>query len=56
MDSNLPALGDLERAVMQLVWARVPLTADAVRKLLARRLRDSAVRTVFRRLEKKRRA
>jgi hypothetical protein len=34
-------LGDLERAVMQLIRARVPLTADAVRKLLARRLRDS---------------
>jgi BlaI family transcriptional regulator, penicillinase repressor len=53
MDSNPLALGDLGRAVMQLIWARAPLTAEAVRKLLARRLKDPTVRTVFRRLEEK---
>jgi BlaI family penicillinase repressor len=53
MDGNLLALGDLEREVMQLVWARAPLTAEAVRELLARPLKDSTVRTVLRRLEEK---
>ena len=47
------ALGDLEREVMQLVWTRAPLTAEAVRDLLTRRLKDSTVRTVLRRLEEK---
>jgi BlaI family penicillinase repressor len=53
MDSNLLALGDLEREVMQLIWARAPLMAEAVRELLARRLKDSTIRTVLRRLEEK---
>ncbi|WP_441300047.1 BlaI/MecI/CopY family transcriptional regulator [Bradyrhizobium sp.] len=42
---------------MQLIWANDHLTADAVRELLgersARRLKDSTVRTVLRRLEQK---
>jgi BlaI family transcriptional regulator, penicillinase repressor len=46
-------LGGLEREVMQLVWASGPLTADAVRKRLSRRLKESTVRTVLRRLEDK---
>jgi BlaI family penicillinase repressor len=53
MGSNLLSLGDLEREVMQLVWARAPLTAEAVRERLARRLKDSTIRTVLRRLEQK---
>ena len=53
MESNLLGLGDLEREVMQLVWARAPVTAEAVRALLARPLKDSTVRTVLRRLEQK---
>ena len=53
MDEGLPALGDLEREVMQLVWAKSPVTAEAVREQLARRLKESTVRTVLRRLEDK---
>jgi BlaI family penicillinase repressor len=53
MDDSLPELGDLEREVMQLVWAHGPVTAEAVRKRLARRLKESTVRTVLRRLEEK---
>lgn len=36
---------------MQLVWAHGPVTAEAVREQLARRLKESAVPTVLRRLE-----
>src|ERR1700728_1510379 len=46
-------LGGLEREVMQLVWASGPLTAEAVRDRLSRRLKESTVRTVLRRLEEK---
>ena len=53
MDANLPDLGDLEREVMQLVWANGPVTAEAVREKLERRLKESTVRTVLRRLEEK---
>ncbi len=31
MDDSLPELGDLEREVMQLVWADGPITAETVR-------------------------
>jgi BlaI family penicillinase repressor len=53
MDESLPELGDLEREVMQLVWANGPVTAEAVRERLSRRLKESTVRTVLRRLEEK---
>jgi BlaI family penicillinase repressor len=53
MDESLPDLGDLERDVMQLVWAGGPVTAESVRERLARRLKESTVRTVLRRLEEK---
>ena len=53
MDKSLPELGDLERQVMQLVWAHGPVTAEAVREQLPRRLKESTVRTVLRRLEDK---
>jgi BlaI family penicillinase repressor len=53
MDDRLPELGDLEREVMQLVWAHGPVTAETVRKRLSRRLKESTVRTVLRRLEDK---
>jgi BlaI family penicillinase repressor len=53
MDDSLPELGDLEREVMQLVWAHGPITAEVVRKRLSRRLKESTVRTVLRRLEDK---
>jgi predicted transcriptional regulator len=60
MDSNAtenhnPAdLGDLEREVLQLVWQRgEQITADAVREALPRKLKESTVRTVLKRLEEK---
>ena len=53
MDDSLPELGDLEREVMQLVWAHAPITAEEVRERLTRRLKESTVRTVLRRLEDK---
>jgi BlaI family transcriptional regulator, penicillinase repressor len=53
MTEELPNLGDLERRVMQLVWIRGPITSDAVRIALRRRLKDSTIRTVLRRLEEK---
>jgi BlaI family penicillinase repressor len=53
MSDDLPDLGELERRVMQLVWARGPVTAEAVRAELKRRLKESTVRTVLRRLEEK---
>ncbi len=53
MSDSLPDLGNLEREVMQLIWANGPLTAETVREKLARRLKESTVRTVLRRLEEK---
>jgi BlaI family penicillinase repressor len=53
MPEDLPDLGALERGVMQLIWTRGPVTADEVRKGLKRRLKDSTIRTVLRRLEEK---
>ena len=53
MDASLPELGDLEREVMQLVWEHDPVTAEAVREKLSRKLKESTVRTVLRRLEEK---
>ncbi|MGY3621435.1 BlaI family penicillinase repressor [Bradyrhizobium sp. USDA 10063] len=53
MDDDLPELGELEREVMQLVWAHAPITAESVRERLDRSLKESTVRTVLRRLEEK---
>jgi BlaI family transcriptional regulator, penicillinase repressor len=53
MLEDLPDLGELERRVMHLVWTRGPITADAARIALRRRLKDSTIRTVLRRLEEK---
>ena len=53
MGDELPDLGELEREVMRLVWAHAPITAELVRERLARRLKESTVRTVLRRLEEK---
>ena len=54
MTEGLPDLGNLERDVMQLIWDDGPLTAETVREKLPRRLKESTVRTVLRRLEEKR--
>src|SRR5947199_6690173 len=53
IDESLPDLGDLEREVMQLVWANGTVTAEVVRGQLSRPLKESTVRTVLRRLEEK---
>jgi predicted transcriptional regulator len=49
-------LGDLERAILELVWEHDVQSADQVREHLAalgRALKESTVRTVLRRLEEK---
>lgn len=53
MNDRAPDLGELEREVMQLVWAAGETTADAIRERLARKPKESTVRTVLRRLEEK---
>jgi BlaI family penicillinase repressor len=50
---SMPDLSNLEREVMQLIWANDRLTAESVRERLTRRLKESTVRTVLRRLEDK---
>jgi BlaI family transcriptional regulator, penicillinase repressor len=52
-DHDPSLLGDLEREVLQLVWAKGPLTAETIREHLDRPLKDSTVRTVLSRLEEK---
>lgn len=46
-------LGELERSVLLIVWRSGSVSADQVREQLDRRLKDSTVRTVLRRLEEK---
>jgi BlaI family transcriptional regulator, penicillinase repressor len=55
MALHKPTISDLENAVMAVVWRLGRATADAIRIELTpgRRLRDSTVRTVLRRLEEK---
>jgi predicted transcriptional regulator len=53
LNGDLPALGELEHEVMQLVWARGSITAEKVREGLTRPLKEATVRTVLRRLENK---
>lgn len=53
MDESLPDLGELELEIMQLVWNKGEVTAEQVREELARRPKESTVRTVLRRLEDK---
>ena len=53
MNEKSTELGDLERDVMQLIWASGPLTSEAVRERLSRPLRESTIRTVLKRLEDK---
>src|SRR6202045_1996846 len=52
-EDNFEDLGDLQREVVQVVWAHAPVTAEAVRERLSRPLKESTVRTVLRRLEEK---
>jgi len=46
-------LGTLERDVLRVVWKREHATAENVREDLGRGLKESTVRTVLHRLEKK---
>lgn len=52
-DHDPSFLGDLERDVMRIVWKNAPVTAETVRERLNRKLKESTVRTVLHRLEKK---
>ena len=47
------ALGQLEHQVMDLVWLHAPCTAEDIRTKIEQPLRESTVRTVLHRLEKK---
>ncbi len=51
----LPSVGPLENAVLQVLWERGAATADEVRVALekSRKLKESTVRTLLRRLEEK---
>ena len=53
MKQPLPPLGDLEHELLTILWAHGEMTAMAVRKELARKLKDATIRTVLRRLEEK---
>ena len=46
-------LGELERAILSIVWRLGSVTAEQAREELDRTLKDSTVRTVLRRLEEK---
>jgi BlaI family transcriptional regulator, penicillinase repressor len=53
MTRSLPPLGDLEHELLTLLWTHGEMTAFAVRKHIARKLKDPTIRTVLRRLEEK---
>jgi BlaI family penicillinase repressor len=46
-------LGELERNILSIVWSHSQITAEQVREVLGRPLKDSTIRTVLRRLEEK---
>jgi BlaI family transcriptional regulator, penicillinase repressor len=50
-----PPLTDLENEIMQIIWEHGPLPVEAVYEALlpSRKLKESSVRTMLRRLEKK---
>lgn len=53
MRTKTSELGELERAVMRILWSGNALSAEAVREKLDRGLKEATVRTVLRRLEDK---
>lgn len=59
MNANTPRrhdpaeLGELESNILSIVWRQGSATADQIREGLSRKLTDSTVRTMLRRLEKK---
>jgi len=52
-DHDPSGLGALERDILRVVWKRQSATAENVREDLDRALKESTVRTVLHRLEKK---
>jgi predicted transcriptional regulator len=50
---NPAELGELESSILSIVWREGLVTAEEVREGLERRLTDSTVRTMLRRLEEK---
>ena len=50
-----PPLTDLENEIMQAIWSRGPLSVEAVHEAIipSRKLKESSVRTMLRRLETK---
>lgn len=53
MKRAAPPLGDLEHELLTILWNNGEMTAFAVRKQVARKLKDPTIRTVLRRLEEK---
>lgn len=53
MKATRTDLGELEGAVMKILWEHAPLSSEAVRERLDRGLKEATVRTVLRRLEAK---
>jgi predicted transcriptional regulator len=54
-NTQRPALTVLHQAILDVLWAKGPATAEAVREALRPRhpLKDSSVRTLLRRLEER---
>ena len=53
MKRTLPPLGDLEHELLTILWQHGEMTALAIGKHIARKLKDATIRTVLRRLEDK---
>jgi BlaI family penicillinase repressor len=53
MKSPRVPLGDLEHELLTILWKQGEMTATAVRRHVARKLKDPTIRTVLRRLEEK---
>ncbi|HMN45109.1 MAG TPA: BlaI/MecI/CopY family transcriptional regulator [Povalibacter sp.] len=53
MKTTKTGLGELERAVMKIVWANPTVSAETVRDKLGQGHKETTVRTVLRRLEEK---
>ena len=52
-DHDPSFLGDLERDVLRVIWEHKQVTAETVREELGRGHKESTIRTVLHRLEKK---
>jgi BlaI family transcriptional regulator, penicillinase repressor len=53
MNNKLPPLGDMEHELLTILWAGEEMTAAQVRDKVPRRLQDTTIRTVLKRLEEK---